>query len=337
MQEQQITDVCGGKIVSKKGMKTLYVSILGMMISFVFAVVAAYIYCNPWPCTDSGLYIWPSILSGMVGASALIGLMAVVVEYVHGAFLAGIDAPQEKGLVTLFKMMKLLCVAALCATISPWQIYLGASTTQHKKLGQGVVSYGHTVSSRVGFATLSEHIWGPNMYEDEFAKRVRAGEYEIDGDGKIWRLWAHGSPCDKCGHIKMRAIKRKRAESPNGNGYLRIKLNIGVRKNVDILSHRAVWVCFNDPIPEGLEINHKNGNRTDNRPTNLEVVSRTENVYHSMKVLDRVGGRRLSNADIKNIRKKLDDGVRQIDVAMEFGVRRGTIYKIKNRRSWKHV
>lgn len=42
--------------------------------------------------------------------------------------------------------------------------------------------------------------------------------------------------------------------------------------------HRAIWETFNGPIPEGMEIDHKHGNRSDNRLSELECVTHIENM-----------------------------------------------------------
>ena len=42
--------------------------------------------------------------------------------------------------------------------------------------------------------------------------------------------------------------------------------------------HRAIWETFVGPIPEGYEIDHINGNRSDNRLCNLRCVSHKENM-----------------------------------------------------------
>lgn len=45
--------------------------------------------------------------------------------------------------------------------------------------------------------------------------------------------------------------------------------------------HRVVWEAFNGPIPDRLEVNHKNLDREDNRIENLELLTHRENVNHA--------------------------------------------------------
>ena len=46
--------------------------------------------------------------------------------------------------------------------------------------------------------------------------------------------------------------------------------------------HRVVWEAFNGPIPDRLEINHKNLIRTDNRLENLELMTHQQNIQHAI-------------------------------------------------------
>ena len=41
--------------------------------------------------------------------------------------------------------------------------------------------------------------------------------------------------------------------------------------------HRIIWEMHNGPIPDGMEVDHINHVRTDNRIENLRLVSRLEN------------------------------------------------------------
>lgn len=68
------------------------------------------------------------------------------------------------------------------------------------------------------------------------------------------------------------------------NGYMVVNLK-GRTKYV----HRLVVEAFVGSIPPKMDINHKNGNRTDNNLQNLEICTRRENILHSFRVLGRKG------------------------------------------------
>lgn len=46
--------------------------------------------------------------------------------------------------------------------------------------------------------------------------------------------------------------------------------------------HRLVWEAFNGPIGKGMEINHKDLDRANNRIENLEVVTHQQNIQHAI-------------------------------------------------------
>ena len=48
-------------------------------------------------------------------------------------------------------------------------------------------------------------------------------------------------------------------------------------------AHRLVYETFIGPIPAGREINHKDLNKLNNHYTNLEAVTRWENIVHARK------------------------------------------------------
>ena len=86
---------------------------------------------------------------------------------------------------------------------------------------------------------------------------------------------------------KVRTIKKGEAEmsqQENRNGYLTVHLrNKGVERRAMV--HRLVAEAF-IPNPDELrDVNHKNGNKADNRVENLEWVSHSDNMTHSFREL----------------------------------------------------
>jgi len=66
----------------------------------------------------------------------------------------------------------------------------------------------------------------------------------------------------------------------HNRGYLYVSLFLmGVSRNFYI--HRLVTASFLGPIPEGMTVNHKDGNKHNNNFDNLEYVSNQRNLYHA--------------------------------------------------------
>ena len=72
---------------------------------------------------------------------------------------------------------------------------------------------------------------------------------------------------------KWKVIENK---SNDGNGYCRVGFNGRV-----VLYHVIVWILSTGKdIPQGMEIDHINGNKIDNRIKNLRLVSRRQNTQN---------------------------------------------------------
>jgi len=78
---------------------------------------------------------------------------------------------------------------------------------------------------------------------------------------------------------KLRLLKPRTHPS----GYLYAGLFKGVGSSKQRLwrrVHRLVVESFIGPIPDGLEVNHKDLNKHNNNVDNLEIVTRKQNIIH---------------------------------------------------------
>jgi hypothetical protein len=125
------------------------------------------------------------------------------------------------------------------------------------------------------------------------------------------------------------------------DGYYEVTLqSLGKRKYVRL--HRVIFEAFNDKIPNGLVINHKDGNKLNNNLNNLEVVTVAENNAHALKnklYITAKGEQSsiLTNSQVLEIRARVSNGEVQRKVAKEYGVGKNCIWHIVNRTTWRHI
>lgn len=105
--------------------------------------------------------------------------------------------------------------------------------------------------------------------------------------------------------------------------------------------HRIVWESVHGPIPAGLQIDHRNGVRNDNRIANLRLVTPQENVAYAVRAGSIRRGEssptaKLTDAIVGRIRKQAG---RKADAAWadELGVTRSTIRSARIGQTWRHV
>lgn len=118
-------------------------------------------------------------------------------------------------------------------------------------------------------------------YENEIWKDIPEyeGLYQASNLGRIKSLERFRKGENGCLiSVKERILK----PSINHKGYYRIQLcKQSIVKAYQV--HRLVWSAFNGPIPEGLQVNHINEVKTDNRLENLNLMTAKENINYGTR------------------------------------------------------
>jgi hypothetical protein len=114
----------------------------------------------------------------------------------------------------------------------------------------------------------------------------------------------------------------------------------GKQKKVTV--HILVALLFIGPRPKGLVINHKDGDKLNNIPENLEYVTVAENNRHAQRtLLNSTKGESnprsvLTESQVVDVKERLQYQS-QKEIAEMYGVHRGTIQAIASGRNWNHL
>lgn len=108
---------------------------------------------------------------------------------------------------------------------------------------------------------------------------------------------------------------KDRVGSDNGFGYKNINIyNYDLGKGVKFYKHRLVAELFIGEISQGMQVNHKDGDKGNNHVSNLEIVSAKENVKHMHDT-----GLSLNRRNHGAIYKKSDEVVLNAYLAVKMG------------------
>ena len=69
-----------------------------------------------------------------------------------------------------------------------------------------------------------------------------------------------------------------RAGSLHPNGYRKLSY-----RKIQVMEHRVIWMLHHGEIPDGLEIDHINRNKADNRIENLRLATSRQNAHNIKK------------------------------------------------------
>jgi hypothetical protein len=106
--------------------------------------------------------------------------------------------------------------------------------------------------------------------------QITAGLMELRPDGTIWKL------ANRDNQQRVIPITPKRAERKSKRGYLMVKME-WLGQPYLLSAHVAAYVLLKGPLPEGFDVNHKDGVKANNQPTNLEPLTRSDNHKHAYR------------------------------------------------------
>lgn len=173
------------------------------------------------------------------------------------------------------------------------------------------------------------------------------GLYLISNKGRVKNL-RHGLHWSTKEYISM---------FPDCDGYLRVHLRRDNKTKMYGV-HLLVAQAFNGRRPIGMVVNHKDGNKLNNDPSNLEYVTNAENIKHAARLGlmprgdrhssvtkpekvprgSKHGMSKINEEIVRRIKAELTSGRRtQKEIANIYGCCVGTVNHISTGRQWKHV
>lgn len=161
------------------------------------------------------------------------------------------------------------------------------------------------------------------------------GIYEVSDCGNVQRIgkWTDGR------RNRVRGLRH-----PDFcKGYPRVVLfRDQTRKR--IMVHHLVMLAFVGPRPEGFEVNHKNGVRSDARIENLEYVTKSQNEQHKHSVLhckmprgSRHHAAKVTEDQVREMRDLRQTGWTLKRIAEKYSLGMGNVCWIVKGKHWKHV
>lgn len=124
------------------------------------------------------------------------------------------------------------------------------------------------------------------------------------------------------------------------NGYLRVCVSVAGQQ-AHALAHRIVWCAANGAVPDGMQIDHINGDKTDNRLVNLSLVDQPENMRRAvdlglMRPVKQTAhhAAKLTDADVEAIRALHASGVTGATIGRQFGISQSHARRVAKGERW---
>lgn len=143
----------------------------------------------------------------------------------------------------------------------------------------------------------------------------------------------------RCGTIRNTETGYRIKPQDNGKGYKKVTLSIN-KKPIQKYVHRLVAEAYCKNGNNKTQVNHIDGDKSNNDYSNLEWVSNSENQIHAHKTGLKQNGNKLWNGkfskeDIELIKWYDGEGMKGVDIAKLFECSKSTISEILNGKRYK--
>jgi hypothetical protein len=147
--------------------------------------------------------------------------------------------------------------------------------------------------------------------------------YRVSADGRVWS-------------DKHHRVLRPATNKP---GYQFVNLRRNGKQEPWSVS-RLVAFAFLGRIPDGLVVDHINGDKTDNRAENLRIIDRSANTSHfrRQREADGLHGAKFTEAEILEVRALLRDGkLSRAEIQARFGMSQSYLSAVATGKAWRHA
>lgn len=165
------------------------------------------------------------------------------------------------------------------------------------------------------------------------------GLYSVSDWGRVRRDKSGRGHC-RAGSI-LKACYRHSRKHERAKGYFAVGLHKD-GKSRTVMMHHLVAAAFLGPRPDGMEVNHKDGDTENNHAGNLEYLTQLANLEHArvtgLKARgERVGAAKLNPEYVRAIRVLCEIGHEYEMIGRLFGVSGNTVKAVHTRLYWSHV
>ena len=105
-----------------------------------------------------------------------------------------------------------------------------------------------------------------------------------------------------------------------------------------LYTHRASWIVYKGPVPDGFRVLHKCDNRPCINPQHLFIGTQEDNIRDMIEKGRRNRNAFLTEDEVHEIRILLSEGdLSQYEIGEMYNVSRSSIQQIKLGNNWSHV